>query len=215
MCRFSVRAFFVFSGIIAVALRLEDAQTLALGPFNPHIITPEWLVRYKVCPDEEVEIRFTPINHGMAFNFKKVKWQVDSRTLMVSSVEKDCGDLVAKVMDLLHHTPVRAVGNNFHYACAKEQWGQSPLPKIGRKGRDDLGTFGYVEQTRWVGVFFRDKVRIEVTVAQSDAGVAVLFNFHRETKDSQEAQAAAKCFDADKEATRELLEGFFNQRVES
>src|SRR5271166_6274738 len=135
--RFSARAFFIYSGIIAVALRLEDAQTLALGPFNPHIITPEWLVKNEVCRDEEVEIRFTPMSHGMAFNFKKVKWQVDSRTLMVSSSEKNCGDLVSRVMALLHHTPIKAVGNNFHYACGREQWGQSPLPMIGTKGRDD------------------------------------------------------------------------------
>jgi hypothetical protein len=86
---------------------------------------------------------------------------------------------------------------------------------IGTKGRDDLAAYGTVDQTRWAGVFFRDGTRIEVTVAQSEAGVAVLFNFHRETKDSAEAQAAAKRFDADKQAASELLKGLFNQRVES
>jgi hypothetical protein len=194
---------------------LEDGQTLALGPFNPHIITPEWLVKNQVCADEEVEIHFTAMSGGMAFNFKKVKWQVDFHSLLVSSSDQDCGDLAARVMQLLHHTPIRAVGNNFHYACGKEQWGQSPLPRLGTKGRDDLAGYGTVDQTRWAVVFFRDSTRIEVTVALSETGVAVLFNFHRETKDAQGAQEAARRFDADKRASRELLESLFNQRVES
>jgi hypothetical protein len=198
-----------------VALRLEDAQTLAIGPFNPHIITPHWLVTNNVCGDAEVEVLFAPMSQGAAFNFKNVKWQVDARSLMVSSGEQDCGDLVASVMQLLHHTPVRAVGNNFHYACGKDQWGQSPLPMLGTKGRNELAVFGTVDQLRWAVVFFKDSVRIEVTVAQSEDGVAVLFNFHRETKNSQEAQAAAKCFDTDKKTTREMLKGIFNQRMDS
>lgn len=209
-CRGTV---FLFTGVNAVALRLEDGQTLALGPFNPHIITPEWLVKHGVCGDEEVEIRFTAISRGTAFNFKKVKWQIDSRSLMVGSAEENSGELVARVIKLLHHTPVRAVGNNFHYSCDKDHWGQSPLPMIGTKGRDGLAEYGMVDQTRWAGVFFRDGTRVEVTVAQSEDGVAVLFNFHRETKSSEQAQEAAKMFDADKRVSQELLAGLFNQRV--
>jgi hypothetical protein len=205
----------LFPGIVVVALSLEVAQTLALGPFNPYIITPEWLVKTQVCEDQEVEIQFTPISQGVAFSFEEVKWQIDFRTLLVASRTKNCGELVARVLERLHHTPVRAVGNNFHYACGMEHWGDSPLPMLGAKGRDALGQFGTVDQTRWAGVLFRDKVRVEVTVAQSEAGVAVLFNFHRDTKDSAEAQAAAHCFDTDKQASRELLEGLFHQKVGS
>lgn len=85
---------------------------------------------------------------------------------------------------------------------------------IGTKSRDDLAICGTVDQTRWAGVFFRDGTRIEVTVALSETGVAVLFNFHRETKRSEEAQVAARQFDADKQVSQELLGGLFDQRVE-
>jgi hypothetical protein len=84
------------TGTIVVTLRLEDAQTLAIGPFNPHIITPDWLVKNEVCEEEEVEMRFAPMSQGTAFNFKKVKWQIDYRSLMVSSGEKNCGNLLAR-----------------------------------------------------------------------------------------------------------------------
>jgi len=196
-----------------VPLSLETAQTLALGPFNPHIITPEWLVKNKVCEDAEVEIRFIPLSQGLAFSFKDVQWQIDSRMLMVASRKANCGELVAKVVGLLPHTPVRAVGNNFHYACSKEDWGKSPLPMLGGNRSGALDELGRVEQTRWACVIRRDDVRIEVTVAEDEPGMAILFNFHRETKNAEEACKAAGHFESDHRRSQELLHRLFGQEV--
>jgi hypothetical protein len=196
-----------------VPLSLETAQTLALGPFNPHIITPEWLVKNKVCEDAEVEIRFIPLSQGLAFSFKEVQWQIDSRLLMVASRKANCGELVAKVVGLLPHTPVRAVGNNFHYACGKEDWGKSPLPMLGGNRSGALADLGRVEQTRWACVIRRDDVRIEVTVAEDEPGMAILFNFHRETKNAEEACKAAGYFEGDQRWSQELLRRLVGQEV--
>lgn len=194
-------------------LSLENAQTLALGPFNPHIIMPEWLVKNGVCADEEVEIRFQPLSQGLAFSFKDVQWQIDFRLLMVASRKENCGDIVAKVVGLLPHTPVRAVGNNFHYACTKEDWGGRPLPMVDGSGLAELDDLGRVEQTRWACVMRSEDVRIEATVAMDEPGMAVLFNFHRETRSAQEAQRAAEYFEADHRKTQELLRRLFDQEV--
>ena len=43
-----------------MALTLELAQTVAIGAFNPYVITPESLVRFGICTQgegEEVDIR--------------------------------------------------------------------------------------------------------------------------------------------------------------
>jgi hypothetical protein len=196
-----------------VPLSLETAQTLALGPFNPHIITPEWLVKHKVCEDAEVEIRFIPLSQGLAFGFKDVQWHIDSRLLMVASRKENCGEFVARVVRLLPHTPVRAVGNNFHYACGKAEWGRSPLPMIGESRSGGLDEFGRVEQTRWACVIRRDDVRAELTVAEDEPGMAVLFNFHRETKSAEEACTAAGHFESDHRWSQEMLRRFFGQEV--
>jgi hypothetical protein len=200
-------------GISLVALSLEIAQTLALGPFNPHIISPEWLVKNGICTDEEVEIRFVPMNQGIAFSFRDVHWQIDFRSLLIASREKSCGELAATVIEKLHHTPIRAVGNNFHYAGTREQWGNSPLPMPGATGWGGFPPVGIVEQLRWTAVFSRADVRIEITLAQTEAGMAVMFNFHRETKSSEEARHAALRFDEDKQTSGELLARLFAQGV--
>lgn len=196
-----------------MALNLEKTQTLAAGPFNPYIITPEWLVNNGVCEEQEVELRFTPMQQGMAFSFKDVQWQIELRMLTVASRKANCGELVARVMDKLLHTPVRAVGNNFHYAGSREGWGKSPLPMLGGSGRDSFQDVGAVEQIRWTGVFRMDGVRTEVTAADAESGIAVLFNFHREIKNTAEACAAARQFDQDRRRSQELLRRLFDQEV--
>jgi hypothetical protein len=194
-------------------LSLETAQALAIGSFNPHIISPEWLVKNKVCEDAEVEIRFMPLSQGLAFSFKDVQWQIDSRLLMVASRKENCGNLVAAVIRLLPHTPVRQVGNNFHYAASRDDWNQSSLPMLGSARDGGLGDFGRLEQTRWGCVLRKDEVRVEVTVAQDEPGMAVLFNFHRETKSAEDACKAAESFESDRQRSRDILGRLAGQEV--
>jgi hypothetical protein len=80
-------------------------------------------------------------------------------------------------------------------------------------GHERLGHVGSVSQMRWGGVFHHDDAKMEVTLAQSDAGMAALFNFHRDTKTSKAAQLAARRFEKDGAASRELLERLFQQRI--
>lgn len=194
-------------------LSLETAQTLALGSFNSHIITPEWLVKHKVCDDAEVEFRFIPLVQGLAFSLKDVRWQIDSRLLLVESCRENCGDLMAKVIDLLPHTPIRAVGNNFHYAASREDWNNSPLPMLGDARYGNLEESVRVEQTLWACVIRKDEVRVEVTVAEDEPGMAVLFNFHRETNNSEGAIKAARQFADDQRWSEDMIRRLSGQEV--
>ena len=195
-------------------LSLESALTLALGPFNPYIINPEWLVKNKICEDGEVEIRLLPLSQGMAFSFSHVQWQVDFRHLMAASLEVDCGPRISRVIELLEHTPVMGVGNNFQYACSREEWGDSPLPMLGGTNSDISNREGWlVEQTRWSCVLRSGDARIEVTIAREDLGMVVLFNFHRETPNPGDAVAAARKFSEDRDTSVTLIREIFGQEV--
>ena len=205
-----VRTGFCFSETL-VPLSLETAQTLALGFFNPHIISPSWLVKQRICDDKEVELRLMAMSQGVGFRFKDVEWQIDLQSLMTASTKKSCGELAAQLLEKLHHTPVRAVGNNFHYSGTMADWGEGPLPMLGDKSWDALADVGKTEQLRWMGTFSQDSVRIEVTLGQSTDAIAALFNFHRDTKNAAEAIAAARQFDLDSKKSRELLEKLFQQ----
>src|SRR3954465_5160936 len=116
---------------------LEQAQTVAIGAFNPYVITPAWLVKYSICTrDEEVNVRMVPLGEGAAFEFGPIQWQIDGQRLSVSSADRnvDCGNLVSRVLDLLPHTPVQAMGHNFQFTATKEEWGGRSEPRLGGLG---------------------------------------------------------------------------------
>ncbi len=96
------------------------------------------------------------ITDGTAFTIGALEWEVDYRRLMVSSPsiyikEKEtCGDKAAKVMKLLCHTPVEAVGHNFHFSCDLKDWTENALPQLGSRSVRD---FPDARQFRWIGAF--------------------------------------------------------------
>jgi hypothetical protein len=208
---------------------LELAQTVAIGAFNPYVVTPDWLVRFKVLPEKgECSVRLAPLGGGAAFEFDfgsaRIQCQVDNQKLSVSSSDRsvNCGKTVSQVLDLLPHTPVQAIGHNFHFTASKEEWGGRPAPTLGVKKFAD---FEEAEQVRWVGAFRRGEIRIETTLAYEADAVAILFNHHRtmnlelarkaETAQEQIAQAreAAEQFHEDFEVSRELLWSLFEMEL--
>ena len=210
-----------------MALTLELAQTVAIGAFNPYVITPEWLVRFRICAQgegDEVNIRLVVIGEGAAFRFGAVDWQVDNQRLSVSTGTQDfdCGGAVSSVLKLLPHTPVHAVGNNFHFSATKQDWGTRPAPSLGKLQLDDIEG---AEQVRWAGALRRGDAKIEATLAYEHEAVAILFNHHRTmnlgrvrlaTKPEEqvaEARSAAERFRGDFDLSRELLRSYFEMEM--
>jgi hypothetical protein len=198
-----------------VALKLELAQTVALGPFNPYIISPLWLVKVGLLPGGQVNVLMKVFGEGGSFLFHGIEWEVSQQRLVISSLSMDCGELLAKILDLLPHTPVQGVGHNFHFVCGISEWGSSPCPQLGSMERKDLGEISPIEQTRWAGLFLRRDARVEVTVAQTEERMMVLMNYHRGTNpyDFRNAVAAARTFQDDRNDAAELLRRLAGQEV--
>ena len=86
---------------------------------------------------------------------------MDGQKLGVSSASPavDSGHKVSQVLDLLPHTPVRAVGHNFHFTASKAVWEARPSPKLGDLGMEQLEGAG---QVRWSGIFRQNDTRLEL-----------------------------------------------------
>lgn len=196
-----------------MSLSLESAQTTAYGPFNPHIITPEWLVANGICPDGELEWRLQPLAQGVAFSLEDVQWQVDFRRLAVKSRRKDCGAFVANVIALLEHTPVRSICNNFNYACDLEGWGASPMPMGDLTHVPGLVPGELAEQLRWSCSLRIEDAKTDITVARRDPGIVVFTSFYRTTDSPDQRLRAAHRFAADRDKSQQLLRRMFNQEV--
>jgi len=199
------------------SISLDLAQTVAVGPFNPHIVEPGWLIRQNVCAAEDFR-GFDFVSNGEAnegiFRFADLEWQVDYSRLVVSTPGYVRGkssrpdEKVAGVIQLLRHTPVRAIGHNFHFSCPIGEWNGDRLPQLGSESipnREGLSPRSF----RWVGTYEGDESRVELTIVNSqiDCLVIVLFNHERPTNpaDFETSIRAARAFDDDLSMTRRLM----------
>lgn len=187
------------------------------GHFNPYIITPEWLLRSSIISTKDkVDAVFRALAHGVAFRIDRFQWEVDFDHLSISTQgTENCGALAEQLLKALPHTPVRAVGHNFEYACSLEEWGNGPMPMLGQLGPGALRDVGDEYQVRWTGVFSRRGTRLEMTVAHGLGGAAVLFNFQRsiESTHAEDAAQAAGQFAADSAASKELIDSLLKSKV--
>jgi len=193
------------------------SETVSVGAFNPRIITPSWLVKNEVVREPEwLEdiIDSMPIDEN-GFPLGGFQWDVDYERLVVSANkrDRDCGTPTARVIDLLPHTPITAVGHNFHYTCPVSDWPAVAVPKLGtRAGRELAAT-----ETRWTGRFDREGIVIEVELlypTKDTDVVAVRTNFERPTGGASPS-AAARSFLADSRAADELARTLFELEVKS
>ena len=119
---------------------------------------------------------------------------------------------MSKVLELLPHTPVRAIGHNYQFTATQAEWGDRPQPSLGAKRR----TF-CAEQVSPGRRFSSWRCRVEITLGYESELAVVLFNFHRSMNlerasaartpldQISEARNAALCFQADFEESRSML----------
>ena len=198
-------------------MTLVLSETVAVGAFNPRIITPSWLVRNEVVREPEwLEdiLDSMPIDEN-GFPLGGFGWDVDQERLLLSATrgEQDSGAVMAKVIELLLHTPISAVGHNFHYTCPKSDWPTVAIPMLGSRSGIELGA----TETRWTGRYDWEGVVVEVELLyapKTEDVVSVRTNFERQTGENWEtAVAAARKFRSDREAAAALAATLFELEV--
>jgi len=183
-----------------MGISLKSLDAVIVGRFNPHIITPPWLQKQKICDSSvqvKMEMGFDMENRQGIVNFTidDVRWHVTDRRLTLScdSSEGNPAQLAASVLRVLLHTPVSAIGHNFHYRCDLAQWG-GRLPQIGGLDRDKLTEHGTPILLSWSGVFEQAGVRCGINVQQHKKFVEVDTNFHRDATSVEEVGRIADGF---------------------
>lgn len=201
---------------MATPLAFRFAQTVAVGPFNPFIVTPQWLAAHVsgATGEEDVDWPFEPaVTPYSRFTLGDFGWDVSFEQLAVGSgkpvATADCGRPVAEVLDLLPHTPVRAVGNNFIFDCSPDEWGSRPLPSLG-----PTPPAREMARSRWVGQFSANGASVEFDVnTVLNSVVVVQLNFDRRVKSAKEGGTAAKKFTDDYAAARQLIQELLQTEV--
>lgn len=159
----------------------SGASVVLLGSFNPKIFQPEWFARQGLLPqtesdDAEVKVIVPQISH---FETERLIVQVTDERFMVMSKPNaspaPLRDLVTGTFFILEHTPLSAMGLNYHMHFAmesEERWnrvGDMLAPKEPWRdileGRPGLATMTILTQKEEPkGAQFRVKVEPSVAV---------------------------------------------------
>ena len=194
-------------------VKQKMTSVAVLGAWNPAIINPEWLAQYKVIEKVTKNITFElagPMGR-LIFAIGDVRWEVDPTRLAVKAPKfKDCGGYIARILGLLPHTPVGAIGSTFVFACPLTDWPETKLPKLGDVQLAPEPTSKGWHQVKWVGLRSLAKdTRIQLTVTQLEDGVAVGITFHRNVPNAEAALGYASGWVHDKDIALGLMKEMF------
>lgn len=201
-----------------MGVRLVQLETVVAGKFNPHVITPAWLVKEGLAPEGSPSTAKAAMrieDRGVAFRYTlgDYSWEVDFNRLAITCEKSGDPSLIAaKVAAKLPHTPLIAVGNNFTFDCRHEDW-RGKSPQIGNLAPEALQEFGDLQDVVWSAAWKRASdltVNVRLAVEIPNAHVTVTFNYHRTAHDATAVQRAAGEFALDLANSREMLKSLFD-----
>ncbi len=190
--------------------KLESANVVLNGNFNPYIVSPEWLAEQGIWQADEVHLELGAIKKdGVQFRGDGTDWFVSSDRLVVASTTADCGEIAGKVLRVLPHTPMIAVGCNFVYQESSPDVVYPVFDAIKKIAADETS----LKLFRWGIVLHQEDTRVDVSLIGGDQGTTISFNHHRQANTTVDAKIAANRFVANKKTSQELLQKLFNQEV--
>ncbi|MBF0344987.1 MAG: hypothetical protein HQL06_12255 [Nitrospirae bacterium] len=162
-----------------------DSWTMVIvGIWNPATFTPEWLIE-NVFFDVDIQVEVA-IGYGMPFRFKSIGQGFmiipESNRITLVALKHDEDTLLRmekaafKILDLLVHTPVTAIGFNFGF----ENISISQLPyKYDFKDTTFFNTMGYLITTQTINRrFIVDNNILNLSITIKQDRVDIDFNFH-------------------------------------
>lgn len=103
-----------------MSFRFQKAAAVAVGTFNMYIIQPPWLSQLGLL-EEGVPLEMKADFNRPGFRYRargsSLWWNVrpDRLILESESSQADCGEPLAKVLDVLKWTPLMGVGTNVEF----------------------------------------------------------------------------------------------------
>lgn len=194
-----------------------DRACVVAGHLNPYILTPPWvaknvygetLVESPDLPPDSVVLgslaglipAYTVPGHGVVWTAALNRLQA-----FATEPEADAGEFVARILDVLKHMPLGAVGNNFDFSLEDqlvEGVGRLYRPAIldaaAGKGWSVLGTAGTLKVTS------REAV-LNVSFDDTERPAVIRFNFHRDVATAEEGATAARHWLADRSEAERMI----------
>ena len=206
-------------------VQLIDSNIVLVGGFNPHIIEPMWLSRNDVVAEKsdefETEIQFGPgAPHLMRFTLDGLRWEVALDRLLVGSDEaRSPAEWLSRLLDMLPHTPLRAVGINFKLRCDRVDW-PIELPSLPNQTAADPLIGEIVTSSAVTHGRLEDETQLKLVLTASGSEVVLHGNFHRGVENTEHdsvldmAKRAMSEFDDDWARLRDIVAKMTGKEVD-
>lgn len=199
-----------------------ESSVIIAGKFNPFIFSPDWITNY-LGPTKEIRLNFGLLSRGVSLIIDGCSFTVEAERIVIKKEvlallanENDSKRLVEiaeQILTRLPHTPVEAIGNNFVFEFAKDDW-NGATPAL--TGVDDNLLSEPLVRT-WTGRF-RDgsedaPVYRIVSVSAFKEGIKVDFNNHRDIQSCAKGLSALGMFQQDWEVCKQLCMKLAKQEI--
>lgn len=200
-------------------MQLVSSEIVMIGAFNPRIIEPEWLRRVGVVTGDSTEceistqVRFPTLltgqPHPLIFSLGGFEWMVGYERLIVrSQSDQSPGSALLSLLEALPHTPIDAVGNNFHFECAGASWHGFDIDLATQRIQSAIDGATKLTSLTLVRQLASDcqlKLDFEKHVVDEDFKVLLRSNFHRQVAGINEAKIAVDSFETDLSFIRHVV----------
>ncbi len=200
-----------------LSVRLQSNDVIVLGAWNPAIVQPDWLSERKVVESSTPEsLSANPLTKGFFFKMDNVNWIIDEQRLQIwGAGGTDTGVFAARVLSLLSHTPVQAIGTNFHFQTGVGEWPSTRLPKLGDWTLETSPTKLQFKQFTWVGTRkMGSDTSCQITLTHAEDALSLNVNLHRDA-DAVRAAQFAGAWRQDWQAVREIISDIFEVHADA
>lgn len=157
--------------------RFKKSSCVVVGSFNVYIIQPKWLSDRGLIGKGETKLQSDMRQPGFRFqrSGESFQWVVRPDRIAIESdaPDADCGDRVARLLEILPWTPVFGVGNNIEFVGKREDLealGLGRLPP--RAGLDN------VTQRSWHVAVARQPSTVNLQISELSEGSELSANWH-------------------------------------
>lgn len=193
-----------------MAFDLVQRNTVVRGEFNAAIIRPRWLVNQGLFQHGEAGFQLSDRPGGpRVFNFHEYQWEIGQDRLVLTCRDVHAGDpgeCVARILKILPHTPVTAVGHNFVFESSEII--DAICPHIGRFAGNDLAELlghDLAKSDGAVVLSIDDERSLTIRVFAESPTQKIDLNFHYAASDTRAAQEAARTSQRCLERAREIV----------
>lgn len=190
------------------------ADVVVIGAFNPMIIRPDWLIAHGVAGTEtpskepQVKLGLSEMSPFLHFSLGGLRWQVTDRHVILRSdgqVLRGANKILAKLLTLLPHTPLVAVGVNLHAIVPEREW-HAPRPKLSESLSVAVAERGRItEELHGFQVVRPDGALLNVSIRDSGDELGVEINYHKNTPSIETAMEAIDRLDDSLETAKQMV----------